>query len=411
MFEFSERINFKAGHPSDDLLHPEFLEIAVKHTFDREKNNPEEKMFTYRTYNYGNYQGDPYVRNEIAKYLTREISFKHNPDNIFLTSGVSQAVDMLCTTFLNEGDNILIEGPTYFHFLTIFKDHHLNIFTINRNDEGTLDLDLLEKIVSENNIKVFYNISTGHNPTSKNLPLEQRKFLYNMALKYKMYLWCDDIYELLFFDGGASRVAPIVFCSDEVCSKKEKHFKEILESDFSNNPYVLSLNSFNKLVNPGMRVGWIYADEHIITKLKKQGWIMSGGNPANTMSHIIRSYIELGLIDKIVNGTREDFAYRAKEVNDVLKGSQAFTYDLPYYGYFFWLKVSEKVNLTILKKKLLDADIHVMFGEAALLSELKDSLDFKYLQRRIRICFVRYETKFMCEMLKELRSILESSME
>lgn len=408
MFTLKEKFNFKVGQPPDELMFPEQFEHSVKHAISK-MNDKDERLYTYRFLNYGEVQGDVSVRKELASFLTKDLCYTVYPDNLFITGGVSQSFDLLCTALLKAGDNVLLEGPTYFLFIKVFKDHGVNIHTVQRKEDGTLDMEEVERTIKEKNIKAFYCIPTCHNPIGCHLPLEQRNQLYNIALKYQCYTICDDIYELFFYNGGKGRTTPLFFSSDNIIKQSDVHRKDVLSYDPKENPFIISINSFNKLINPGMRVGWLMADLSVINKVKSIGWLNSGGGMCNTMSHIVRSYMQLGYFEKIINATRQNFGERAKICDDILKGSKAFTYDFPEWGYFFWLKLSDNVNLDKLKANLLKEDMHVLFGESAIHENALKEDKFQFLKRRIRICFVRFDLDQLKAGVKLLREIIENS--
>ena len=157
-------------------------------------------------------------------------------------------------------------------------------------------MEALEKIIAEKKAAAFYTIATCHNPTARHLPNNQRNALYNMAEKYKCYMFVDDVYELLYYDENEERPIPFFYSSDEIV-KNYKKGKEIVKFNNNNNRYVISLNSLNKLICPGWRVGWIQCHTDIVKILGSLGWIASGGGICNTMNQFLRSFIELGFLE------------------------------------------------------------------------------------------------------------------
>ena len=408
MFSLKNKFNFKIGQPPDELMYPEFLEKSFLNAMEKLKDTSLEN-YNYRFLNYGESRGDVSLRTELANFITKDLSYTVNKDDLFITNGVSHGLDLLCTALLKPGDNVLIEGPTYFLCMKIFEDHHLNNFTVRRDEKGEIDLEELEKVVKENNIKAFYVIPNCHNPIGCRLPLEQRNKIYNLSLQYKFYLFCDDIYEMFYINENQDRLPPLFVSSDEVVKGISTHRKEVKEHKMSYNPYAISINSFNKLMNPGVRLGWMVADTHVIEKLLKIGFISSGGGVNNTMNHVLCSYIQLGFLEKMIHFTRENFNNRVNKVDEILQGSTAYDYDSPKWGYFYWIKLNDKVDIDVFKKKMEEEDLHVLFGISALQKEYAQKEEYKYLNRRIRICFVRYDLNRVLEGCKVLRRILEES--
>lgn len=93
-------------------------------------------------------------------------------------------------------------------------------------------------------------VTTHHNPTGSNLSLKQRNALYNLSLKYKFYIATDDVYELLY-DTTERTFPPLSFCSDKIVANYNANSK--YDFDINENPYILSMNSFSKILFPGYR--------------------------------------------------------------------------------------------------------------------------------------------------------------
>lgn len=421
MHKWNENYNFKIGHPPDETSQIESFKKAIDHTFKRFENpdsfSSKDYTYTYRFLNYGDKRGDIGVREAISKWVTEDTYYKVYADNLFITNGCSHALDILCCAFLKNGDNILVEAPTYYIMLNTFKDHRLNPISIMKNeDDGTLNIERVEYLIKEHNIKAFYVIATCHNPTNLNIPIEQRNDLYNLALKYKCYMFVDDVYERFYYNNTeTNRLTPTFYCSNDIVNNKVKkqklHRKEIIDYDPNSNPYVISMCSFNKLINPGFRIGWIMAEKNVINRLEAVGYVASGGSVNNTISQFVRSYIELGLIEEAIEYTKQNFNKRIELCDKVLKGSKAFTYIKPQGGYFYWLRLNNKVNINKLKKKLDDENTVILFGDSAAdLNTLNDK-EKEQLSRRIRLCFTRYEMDKMVKGFEFVRKLIEDCFE
>ena len=160
-----------------------------------------------------------------------------------------------------------------------------------------------------------------------------------------------------------------------------------------------------------MRVGWILASKSICLKLKTINWVVSGGGIVSTMSHIVCSYMQLGLMQKVIDATRKNFLERAIKVDKVLQGSDSFNYDFPWWGYFFWIKLNPKVDVEKLKRLLAKNKVLVLFGDSAMDSEKKNLPQFQYLKHRMRICFVKLDIEIVLIACQVIRNCIEESME
>jgi DNA-binding transcriptional MocR family regulator len=121
-----------------------------------------------------------------------------------------------------------------------------------RKEEQEFDLESLEKIIQEKKPKGFYLSASHNNPTGYNLSIKQRNALWNLALKYQFYLIVDDVYDLMYY-GDAKRIPPTFYCSNEVTESYLKGGVNFVNYDHNQNPYVVSLNSFSKIIFPGWR--------------------------------------------------------------------------------------------------------------------------------------------------------------
>ena len=217
--------------------------------------------WVFESFNYANdTRGDLATRQAYAKWLSDMNHCETNPENIMSSTGNSQAFDFCLSTLLNQGDNVLMEAPTYFLFVKNVAERKMNVRKINkkqvtsilRREQGEFDLDNLEKIIIEKKPKAFYLTATNHNPSNENLSMKQRNAIYNLSMKYKFYLICDDVYDSAYLNEDA-RLPPLFYCNDEN-TKKFNEGAKFINHDLNFNPYVISLNSFSKIWVPGWRV-------------------------------------------------------------------------------------------------------------------------------------------------------------
>src|SRR5690242_12959499 len=153
---------------------------------------------------YGAEQGDGHFRNALAGFLTKGYGFDVTPESIFVTNGISKALDLICTLFTKAGDTIFVEEPTYFLALRIFADHHLNVISVHTNENG-LVIEALEEKLAEFRPKFLYLIPTFQNPTGTTLPQEQRERLVQLAKEYDFIVVADEVYHLLSYTSSTGK--------------------------------------------------------------------------------------------------------------------------------------------------------------------------------------------------------------
>ncbi|MGD9371183.1 MAG: aminotransferase class I/II-fold pyridoxal phosphate-dependent enzyme, partial [Desulfobacterales bacterium] len=120
-------IDFGVGQPSPSLLPLSLLEKAAQHRLNRN----DASLLAY-----GSQQGDGYFRIALARFLDEYYPIRVEPEQLFVTAGASQGLDLICTLFAKPGDTIFVEEPSYFLALRIFRDHQLNIIGLPMDDDG-----------------------------------------------------------------------------------------------------------------------------------------------------------------------------------------------------------------------------------------------------------------------------------
>ena len=175
------------GHPSA-RLHP--LQKIKQSTLSMLGYDHAESL------QYGASQGyGPFIET-LARFLSQQKGYSKNKvfsNQLFITSGASQAIDFICTLLTVAGDSVLVENPTYFVVEGMLNTHKLNVIGVNCNENG-LDLDDLEhKLKSGLKPKFLYTIPTFHNPTGTTMPSQNRQRLVSLANKYNFHIVAEAI--------------------------------------------------------------------------------------------------------------------------------------------------------------------------------------------------------------------------
>ena len=148
-------IDLGVGHPSLSLLPLAELHQAAQHRLSQ----PDPSLLQY-----GAELGDESFRQALAGFLSHHYGFPVEAEQLMITSGISQALDLICTVFTQPGDVIFVEEPTYFLALGIFKDHRLQIIGIPTDERG-LNTEALEEALKTYRPKLIYTIPAFQNPT------------------------------------------------------------------------------------------------------------------------------------------------------------------------------------------------------------------------------------------------------
>ncbi|HET6352065.1 MAG TPA: PLP-dependent aminotransferase family protein, partial [Coriobacteriia bacterium] len=206
---------------------------------------------------YGSSEGRVQIRTLVAE-LMAEIGVRLSADDVVITAGAQQALDLLAKAFLDPGDVIITEGPTYVGALQAFSAYEPDIRCVQMDADG-MRMDLLEaelKRVGPRGAKFIYTIPNFQNPAGVTMSPDRRRRLLELAREYDIPVVEDDPYGRLRFDGG--------------------HMKPLRSLDED----VIYLGTFSKIFAPGLRLGWVTAPKPILAKvlLVKQAADLCGSN-------------------------------------------------------------------------------------------------------------------------------------
>ncbi|MEZ4675185.1 MAG: PLP-dependent aminotransferase family protein [Caldilineaceae bacterium] len=187
-------IDFGVGQPAEAILPLTYLRQAADHRFARA-----DPTFLQ----YGPEEGDGYFNATLAQFLTTEYGMTASgatvqPEQLFVTNGVSQALDLICTLYTKPGDLVFVEEPTYFLVYRIFLDHGLRIEPIPLTAAG-MDLAILEEKLQQARPAFVYTIPTFQNPASVTMPQAQRDRLVALSQAYDFLLVVDEVYQMLHY--------------------------------------------------------------------------------------------------------------------------------------------------------------------------------------------------------------------
>ncbi|MCJ7625727.1 MAG: PLP-dependent aminotransferase family protein [Anaerolineaceae bacterium] len=302
-------IDLGMGNPDISLLPIDLLSQAADKYFS---------AGDARSLQYGAEQGNVYFRLAMANFLTKTYGAHVNPDRLFVTAGASSALDLLCTLFTRSGDMIFVEEPSYFLALRIFEDHGLRTIPIPMDDDG-LRIDALEEKLAEFRPKFIYTIPTFQNPSGRTLSQERREKLIEIAQQHNFLIVADEVYHFLNY----TQTPPQPFAA----------FVDDVEQ-------VISVNSFSKILAPGLRLGWIEANKAVIKRLAGSGMLDSGGGMNPFTSALVRGLVESGGLEKNIANLRVEYVRRLAALDTALQNHlPAAEYTLPQGGFFFWVRL------------------------------------------------------------------------
>jgi 2-aminoadipate transaminase len=327
---------------------------------------------------YGVEQGDGNFRLALAQFLGKGYALAVDPESLFVSNGVSNALDQICTLFTRPGDTIFVEEPSYFLALRIFTDHNLRIVPIETDQNG-LVIESLEEKLAEFHPKFLYLIPTFQNPTGHTLGQDRRERLLQICQEHDFLVVADEVYHFLnYFE------------------KPPKAF-----AVYTNINNVISLGSFSKILAPGLRLGWIQCCPEKINRFTGCGLLDSGGGLNPFTSAIVREALQSGRLEEHITKLTETYRSRAAVMDSALRQYlPKASYDRPQGGYFFWVRLPGNLDAAVLQRKA--ESFKVNFRAGVRFSSQAGMRD------RIRLSCVYYEPEEIEEGLMRLQGCLES---
>jgi 2-aminoadipate transaminase len=230
---------------------------------------------------------------QVLVSMLRGEGYEAADENLLITDGCQQALDLLCKAFLRPGDTVLIENPTYPGTLAILAGARVRILGVPVKTEsgpGTIpgvDVSAIEAVLMQNRVKMIVLTPDFHNPTGTTLPVAERRRLLELAARFQVPIVEDHIYARLRARG------------ERVPSLKQL--------DRSN--LVIQIDSFSKIAFPGLRVGWIVAPSNVVDRLRlvKQATDLHTGQLGQA---ILAEYMRRGLLRRHLERTRKAYSAR-----------------------------------------------------------------------------------------------------
>lgn len=291
---------------------------------------------------YGSSEGRVQIR-DVVVGLMAEVGVRVKHDNLVITAGAQQALDLLAKIFIDPGDTIICEGPTYLGALQAFSAYQPNVVCIPMDADG-MRTDLLAeelKRLGPRGAKFIYTIPNFQNPAGVTLTPQRRRELLDLAREYDIPVIEDDPYGRLRFEGG--HALPL----------------RALDED------VIYLGTFSKIFAPGLRLGWVIAPRPILAKflLAKQAADLCGSAFAQTtaeryfadtrwrkvLQDLTRVYAERR--DAMVASLQEHFPAEAK-------------WTIPEGGFFVWVKMPSFLDLKSILAEAVERGVTYVPGDA-----------------------------------------------
>jgi 2-aminoadipate transaminase len=337
--ENPEIISFGGGMPAPDVFPVEEFSAACTAVL---------KERSCEALQYGSTEGYRPLREMIARHTGR-YGISVSPENILITSGSQQALDLIGKVFINPGDRILVEEPTYMGALQAWSAYGAEYVTVPMDENGMIT-DALENAL-RSGVKFIYVLPNFQNPTGVTLSLGRRKQLIEIADHYGVPIIEDDPYGQLRYEG--ENLPSIVNLDNE--------FRKNGTNEYAGN--VIYLSTFSKTLAPGLRLAWVIAPSQVIRKLvqAKQGADLHTA----TFNQIVAYEVARGgFLDRHIWLIRRVYGERRNIMLDAMEElfPPGVTWTKPQGGLFLWGMLPKGMDSTEILKVAIQRNVAFVPG-------------------------------------------------
>ncbi len=356
-------ISFAGGLPSADLFPIQGLQNACNKVLQENGK---------KALQYSSSEGDSELRAWIATRYKEKQGLNISSDNIIITNGSQQALDLLGKVLLNEGDPIAIENPGYLGAIQSFSLYQPTMHTIAIDDNG-LNVEQLAQVLENHKPKLLYTVPNFQNPTGISYSQENRAAVAEVVSQSNTLLLQDDPYGELRFSG-----------------EQKSNFYELLPEQ------TLLLGSFSKVVVPSFRLGWIVAPDWLMRSLviAKQAADLH----TNYFSQqVISQYLQDNALDEHVKKIIQFYGKQKQVMMDVIK--QYFPADVRIAdsegGMFLWVTLSKDMSAMDLFDKAIKEKVAFVPGKPFYVGNESE-------ENTLRLSYVTVDEEAILEGIKRL---------
>ena len=333
-------ISFAGGLPAPDVFPVDEFQEACQRVL---------QDYGAQALQYGTTEGYLPLREQIARHTAR-YGIQVSPENILITSGSQQALDLIGKILINRGDRILVESPTYLGALQAWNAYGAEYVTVPMDKSG-MNTDAMEEAL-RTGPKFIYVLPNFQNPTGVTLSLKRRHQLIELADRYGVPIIEDDPYGQLRFEGEH---LPSVVLLDH-------RFRENGNADYYGN--VIYLSTFSKILAPGIRLAWVIAPQEVIRKLvqAKQGADLHTATFNQIVAHEVSRH---GFLDKHIKVIRDTY----KERRDVMLAAMdrffppEVDWTHPEGGLFLWGTLPKHLSAAEVLKVAIERKVAFVPGD------------------------------------------------
>ncbi|MDX9856846.1 MAG: PLP-dependent aminotransferase family protein [candidate division Zixibacteria bacterium] len=323
-------ISFAGGLPAAELFPIDLLKKVAVDVLDN---------FGAKAVQYTLTRGVPELTRLLAERAT-EAGTPTTPENLLVTSGSQQGIELIARAFLDPGDYVLTENPTYVGALQAFNYYQARYVTIEMDDKGMV-VDKIEDRIKQYNPKLIYTVSNFQNPTGITMSEDRRIRLCELAARYNIPVVDDNPY------------GDIRFAGKNLPSLKSLGGDE-----------VITLRTFSKTLTPGLRIGWMNGPKWILTQFEKVKQC-ADLHTSTFGQYVVYEFLRQGLLEPHIEKIK--VCYREKRDVMVRTMEETFpkgiTWTRPDGGLFLWVRLPERLSAKVLFPKAVEQKVAYVYGQ------------------------------------------------
>ena len=323
-------MSFAGGLPAPELFPIEQLKEVCAYVLDNYGSDAVQYSLS---------KGVTPFREVIAERATKGGS-PTDVENILITSGSQQGIELLARAFIDPGDYILTESPTYVGALQAFNYYQARYCTVPMDEEGML-VDMVEDKIKQYNPKMIYTVSNFQNPTGITMSARRRIRLVELAAKYDIPVIDDNPY------------SEIRFAGEKLPTLKNHGGDE-----------VIALKTFSKTIAPGFRIGWMNGPKPIINFFEKVKQC-ADLHTSTFNQYVIMEFIKQGYLEPHLERVKADYLAKRNTMIKALEDTfpEGITWTKPDGGLFLWLELPQHVSAKALLPKAVEQKVAYVYGE------------------------------------------------
>ncbi|MGI5839434.1 MAG: PLP-dependent aminotransferase family protein [bacterium] len=372
-----DAVHLSGGYPDPDYFPREEIKEITAYIMDNEAD---------QALQYGSPAGYPKLRNHIVD-IANSKNQRATVDNVMVVNGSTEGFDLMCKVFVNPGDYVIIEEPSYSGAITSFKAHGCNLLPVPIDENGVIP-EMVEKVLAEKKaagiqVKFMYILPNYQNPAGVSLSLERRKALIEIAKKYNVVIFEDDAYIEFRYEG------------EELPTMRS----------LDDSGLVVYTTTFSKTFAPGTRLGWIVAEPELIkglTLAKSVTSLMASPlTQAMAAEFSMRGYLAKHVeLSKGLYKSRRDAMLAALEKYM----PEGVTWTRPKGGYFLWVTAPEdRIDGIEMLKGAVEAGVSYRPGPSFYIDDSKGLT-------QARLCFSMVNEEKVTEGIRRFAEVIKKLM-